>query len=71
MQAVGTDDELEGARRRALEAHRDRIATVVECGDAVVEQILGRRLCCAVKQFDEVVAKKLDIRVVDDAAGRG
>ena len=70
VQAVGADDQVEAAGGRALERHLDRGAAVVQGGDAVVEEVFGRRLGCVVKQFDQVVAQQLDVGIVDRAAGR-
>ncbi|CFS52342.1 Uncharacterised protein [Mycobacterium tuberculosis] len=55
MQSVGTDNEVELAGRRALKGHPHRVAVVLQCGNAVVEQVFNAGLSCPVEQFDKIV----------------
>jgi hypothetical protein len=50
MQSVGTDDQIDMARRRAIEGQAHEIASIVDCGDRIAEDRFDASVQRAVNQ---------------------
>ena len=66
MQPVGARHEMERARRRSLESHRDAVRGVGQARDRVVEDVLHVIPGGLVQDAHQVAADDLDVLRVDD-----
>ncbi len=61
VQAIGTNHEVKGLGRRALELDGDAVLAVFKARDVVAEAVAGGTLTLVVEQANQVAAQDLDV----------